>query len=235
MTRALVWRCLTFAVLVCLVCLPIKQWAHASPLQQPQPDPPERAPLPPNVARAQAHPNRIMVKFKPSVSVAALGNALQQERLDKVRDLPLVGADLVVVRDRSPQDAVKALQQRPDVEYASLDYVRQPLADTDEPRFPDLWGLHNTGQTINNLRGTVDVDMNVPEAWTVTKGDPNLVVAVIDDGVDFSHPDLAGHAWVNPGEFGNDVNGNNKAANGVDDDAPPSCKMVSPSRCTSAL
>jgi subtilisin family serine protease len=54
------------------------------------------------------------------------------------------------------------------------------------------------------------VDINGKETSTLSRGDPNLVVAVIDDGVDFTHPDLAARAWTNPGEVPN---------NDLDDDA----------------
>jgi subtilisin family serine protease len=74
----------------------------------------------------------------------------------------------------------------------------------DEPDFAQLWGLHNP---LN------DVDVNGIEASAITQGDPNLVVAVIDTGVDVSHPDLAGRRWVNPGE-----SGGGKETNGIDDD-----------------
>ncbi|MEJ7803181.1 MAG: cell wall-binding repeat-containing protein, partial [Candidatus Limnocylindria bacterium] len=81
---------------------------------------------------------------------------------------------------------------------------------TTEPRYPQQWALSNTGQTVNTYVGARDVDMNVPEAWNITTGNPNLVVAVTDDGVDFSHPDLAARRWVNTDEI---------AGNGIDDDA----------------
>ena len=60
------------------------------------------------------------------------------------------------------------------------------------------------GQTDRRSRdcGTVDVDIDARQALGITTGDPAMVVAVIDDGVDFSHPDLAARAWTNPGESG---------------------------------
>jgi len=84
-------------------------------------------------------------------------------------------------------------------------FTYYPAGYGDEPRFGELWGLNNTGQN----GGTPNVDINGLEASAITIGDPNLVVAVIDDGVDFSHPDLAGRAWTNPGEVPN---------NNLDDD-----------------
>jgi subtilisin family serine protease len=60
----------------------------------------------------------------------------------------------------------------------------------DDPNFPQLWGLHNTGQTVNGVAGTADADIDAPEAWDVARGDPNVIVAVIDTGADLDHPDL---------------------------------------------
>ena len=66
--------------------------------------------------------------------------------------------------------------------------------------------------------GRPNVDIDALEAQAITTGDPSTVVAVIDDGVDFSHPDLAARAWTNPGESGLDGNGGDQATNGIDDD-----------------
>jgi subtilisin family serine protease len=94
-----------------------------------------------------------------------------------------------------------------------------PITD---PGFAHLWGLDNRGQTVgpsgHRTTGTPGVDIDGPDAFQVTKGDPGVIVAVIDDGVDFSHPDLADRAWSNPGETGLDDNGDPRATNGIDDD-----------------
>ncbi|MBM3887636.1 MAG: peptidase S8, partial [Verrucomicrobia bacterium] len=74
-----------------------------------------------------------------------------------------------------------------------------------DTRFAQEWGLHNTGQT----GGTADADIDAPEAWNIVTGSPSVVVAVIDTGVDYNHPDLTANMWTNPGET---------AGNGVDDD-----------------
>ncbi|MCA1964396.1 MAG: S8 family serine peptidase, partial [Prosthecobacter sp.] len=69
-----------------------------------------------------------------------------------------------------------------------------------------LWGLRNTGQN----GGTPGVDVDAQAAWTLTTGSPNVVVGVVDTGIRYTHQDLAGNMWVNPGEIPN---------NGIDDDA----------------
>jgi subtilisin family serine protease len=107
----------------------------------------------------------------------------------------------------------RRLDADPRVVAVAPNYKRE-LADEiiEEQYFSSEWGVHNTGQTLSGvvtMTGVADVDIDGLEALRVTRGSSDIVVAVIDDGVDFSHPDLAGQAWTNPGETPD---------NGVDDD-----------------
>jgi len=74
-----------------------------------------------------------------------------------------------------------------------------------DPCFPLLYGLHNTGQT----GGISDADIDAPEAWDIRTDANDIIVAVIDSGIDYNHPDLASNIWHNPGEI---------PGNGIDDD-----------------
>ena len=60
----------------------------------------------------------------------------------------------------------------------------------DDPDFALLWGLRNTGQSVNGVTGTADADIDATDAWDVTRGDPDVIVAVIDTGADLNHTDL---------------------------------------------
>ncbi|MHC4265924.1 MAG: S8 family serine peptidase, partial [Planctomycetota bacterium] len=76
----------------------------------------------------------------------------------------------------------------------------------DDQYFPYMWQLDNIGQS----GGIADADIDAPQAWDITTGDSDIIIAVIDSGVDYLHPDLADNMWVNKKE--------KKGRPGVDDD-----------------
>ena len=99
------------------------------------------------------------------------------------------------------------------VRAAEPDYVISLSQNPNDPRYLDgsLWGLHNTGQA-----GVADADIDGPEGWAVARGTGQTVVAVIDTGVEYTHPDLAANMWRNPGEIAGD--GIDNDSNGFIDD-----------------
>jgi subtilisin family serine protease len=113
--------------------------------------------------------------------------------------------------------ALKALNADGDVRYAEANVVVR--AQTDDTHWTQLWGLHNTGQTVNGRAGSADADVDAPEAWALSTGAGERV-AVVDTGVNFAHPDLQGRLAANPGESGDgrETNGFDDDANGLTDD-----------------
>ena len=161
-------------------------------------------------ADAQAT-GRLIVSYRAGVTHDERGRIRAAEGLRRVADIALPNTELVEPAAGGTAAAMAAIAKHPDVAFVEPEYRRTHLAGpTGEPMFGQQWALRNTGQVVNGFAGVPDVDMNVPEAWAVTTGSPSVVVAVIDDGVDFSHPELAARKWVNGDEI---------AGNGIDDDA----------------
>ena len=66
----------------------------------------------------------------------------------------------------------------------------------------EQWGVQNTGQTVNGTSGAAGADERLPATWSITTGTNAVVVAVLDTGVQYSHPDLLTNMWNNPGGIG---------------------------------
>ena len=87
--------------------------------------------------------------------------------------------------------AITLLTMTDGVERAELMGIGGVLSVTpDDPDFGEQYGLLNTGQTINGVPGVPGADVNATEAWTITTGDSDTVIAIVDTGVSQSHPDL---------------------------------------------
>lgn len=114
----------------------------------------------------------------------------------------------------SVAEGIVQLTARPEVLYAEPNYRIRRARVPDDPDFDQQWGLQNSGQTLPfGDAGTPGADINAPAAWDVSTGNDSIIVATIDTGIEYDHPDLAGNIWRNPGE-----SGDGKEANGLDDD-----------------
>ncbi len=112
----------------------------------------------------------------------------------------------------SVQSAIPPLDAIRGIASAEADYAIGLTATPNDPSYGSLWGMNNTGQT----GGTADADIDAAEAWDTARGTGQHVVAIIDTGVDYTHPDLAANMWRNPGETVGD--GVDNDANGLVDD-----------------
>jgi len=97
---------------------------------------------------------------------------------------------------KSTDEMVRELKTDSNVEYAQPNYIYEPTAIGTDDTYKDLlWGLDNTGQTVDGTVGSTDIDIDAPEAWAVSEGSNSVIVAVIDTGVAYNHPDLIANMW----------------------------------------
>jgi thermitase len=188
-------------------------------------------------------PGEIVVKFKAGKGKNFLRNkAASKLGIEDKRDITLSYGTLSVLKinnDKSLSNVLASLNSNPEIEYAEPNYIysvdpikenkaitkkllKSPFTDftastPDDPDFGKLWGLRNTGS--NEPKGSAGVegaDVNVLKAWDITTGSKQVKIAVIDTGVDYTHPDLKGNMWVNKNEIpGNRIDDDN---NGFIDD-----------------
>jgi subtilisin family serine protease len=157
---------------------------------------------------------QVIVRFKPGTSSLAISGLAA--RFSGTLETPGLIPDTVVilVPAGSEVSAAASLAADPNVLFAEPNRIWHADAVPNDPRRPDLWGLNNTGQTVNGVAGTRDADIDAIEGWNLAKGlGATVRVADIDTGVTFAHPDLAGIIFINPGE-----SGGGKETNHVDDD-----------------
>jgi serine protease len=155
-------------------------------------------------------PGRILVRFKRDASAAAqtaLHDQLGTRTVHTYKFVP--NLQVVALPEKmTVERALSYYKRNPDVLYAEPNYIYTLDATTpNDPLFNDLFGLNNTGQT----GGLNDADIDAPEAWDISQGSNDVVVAVIDTGIDYTHPDLNANTFVNLTEF--------EGTPGVDDDA----------------
>jgi len=108
----------------------------------------------------------------------------------------------------SVEAAIKELSKNPNVKYAEPNFIYTTSSVPNDARYDELWAHNNSS--------TPGADMSSEAAWDISTGDSDVIVGVIDTGVDYSHEDLADNMWVNPGEIAGD--GIDNDGNGYIDD-----------------
>ncbi len=139
----------------------------------------------------------ILVRFHEDTPAAERANARAAAGAEKVREFTLVPGleHLRLNPGISVEKAIEHLSRLPFVAYAEPNYILHADVIPNDPMYGNLWGMTN---------------IKAPAAWDIATGDPEFVVAIIDSGIDYNHPDLAANMWKNAAELNGTA--------GVDDD-----------------
>lgn len=188
--------------------------------------------------RPQHRPRELLVRFRQDVTFDTIKSYLESNGATTVRKLRL--AQLQAISTAVPEGApmrrwvhVKLadfmdeqfmrdqLRLRSEFEHVELNHLVRIQLTPNDPSFGLQWGLHNIGQLVGppgeQSSGTVDADIDAPEAWNAQTGSTGVRVAVIDSGIDYLHPDLSANIWINTAEK-NGLPGVDDDANGYVDD-----------------
>jgi subtilisin family serine protease len=168
--------------------------------------------------------DEVIVQFNTTASNQHLADALNRGALRIKKHLPAAGkqrgdSGLVLLKTKLPvAQALAVLQNHPAVQYAEPNTIKQHQSTSNDPNYLNgkLWGMYGDATTPANQYGS-----QAAEAWAAGNVGPldgSIYVAVLDEGIDINHPDLAPNIGRNPGETGLDAFGRDKATNGIDDD-----------------
>ncbi|MGE5398465.1 MAG: S8 family serine peptidase [Chitinophagales bacterium] len=196
---------LIFIVALCMVFQPVLPGIAGSDLSSE-----ETAVVSQNINQlpgsANYVPGQLIVRFKDAKAANTIDEVNDSIGAAKIAEFKEVkGLQAVSLPEGTTvEEALQEYRQNPNVLYAEPNYIYTCDATPTDSRFGELWGLNNIGQTVNGTAGTNDVDIDAPEAWDSTTGTKNVVVAVVDTGVDYTHPELAANIWNNVDEIAGD-------------------------------
>ena len=155
-------------------------------------------------------PDEVLVKFKPfltQTSIEIFLNAYQAKTIEEIQRYGIY--KLEVPEYLSVEEMVWAMEQNPDVEYVHPNYIVRITAvpKPNDTLFEYQYALLNEGQDIGipgSPNGKNRADIKALEGWEETKGIEEVIIAVIDTGIDFDHPDLTNKIAQNGYDFVNE-------------------------------
>lgn len=149
---------------------------------------------------------QVIVKFQPKVRFSTVKNLAEslsyvvEKRFENLSRMKQCEYALLSSNTKSTKQMIKDLSGLPEIKSVSLNYVFHTCAVPKDPMAREQWALRNKGQS----GGTEDADIDAYEAWDITTGSGTIILANIDSGVDYGHPDLIANLWVNPNEIADD-------------------------------
>lgn len=175
----------------------------------------------PAAKEAEAIPGEYIVKLKDQYSLQSIGKAGIASVLGQYVKSTIPSLNIAVVKRpviETQAYSVKSMMNNDAVELVEPNYIYRAEKTPNDPKIENLWGLKNFGQKDSEGdAGVAGVDVDAERAWDIETGDGKTIVAVIDTGIDYNHPDLKDNVWVNEAEA-NGLPGVDDDNNGIIDD-----------------
>jgi thermitase len=166
--------------------------------------------------------NEVLVKFKPTLSEQTIKATIASYQCKNIKRIPRINVyKLQIQNNLSVEETLYALRINPDVEYAEPNYIAHAAVTPDDPLFDLQYALDNPGSAPPGSPQEDTADIKATSAWEETKGDEDIVIAIVDTGVDMAHPDLddkiysSGYDFINSDSDATDDEGHGTHVAGI--------------------
>jgi subtilisin family serine protease len=139
--------------------------------------------------------NQLIIKYKDGIAESIKSKFRGTYNMEEADEIKSLDIEVVNIEDcKDVLKLVKELANNKIIEYVEPNYIYYPTMMPNDEYMDKLWGFDNED----------DIDINAPEAWDITLGSEDVVVGVIDQGIDVNHPDIVNNVWVNENEIPDD-------------------------------
>lgn len=190
-------KSILFILVLSLICLSLvygidvdNSLAETESAIEVEPQEIKKPPFPPETAGPEYAPDEILVKFKPGVKRSLMAEIHARFGMVKIREIRRIGVHrLRIPAGRTVPQMVEEYRRNPNVEYAEPNYVARKHAVPNDPYYINQWAFYQAN----------DADIDAQEAWDIEKGSSTIIIAIIDDGIDYNHEEFpSGKLWINP-------------------------------------
>jgi thermitase len=164
--------------------------------------------LPLQLAGPRFAPDQILVRFKPDLKTQLVEGTLSLYGTQTIKRIPQLNIYQVrIPAGTTVEEMASALSRNPDVDYAGPNHIARIAVTPNDALFRYQYALNNTGQDIGapgSPTGKARADIRATAGWEETKGDAATIIAIVDSGIDFGHPDIMNKVVSGGRDFYND-------------------------------